>query len=77
METIAAKGHTILVIGPFIWGTGKTLDAAKKQARRFGKIEKGNYEAWQVPEGTQVDDMGRFSTHRDCPDCKQLVSIKK
>lgn len=76
-EIVAPANHAILVIGPHVWGKGPNLPEALRQARKVGPVKRGGYEAYVAPLDVEVNNMGYFSKHRDCPECKQVVSVKQ
>jgi len=76
-DITAPKDHDIVVVGPGNWGSGKTLKEATNNARRFGPVRQGEYEAWFVPEGSGVDMMGYHERHRECDICQIIVHATK
>jgi len=70
----APEGHTIVTIGPNVWGQGKTLDEALKNMYKVAH-RKFDYEVHICvkTDGNPVDDMGRYyvcSPDKNCQYCK-------
>lgn len=53
MEQVHRIEGVVVVIGPGVWGKGKTLTEALKQAHRPKR-----YVAYFAPEDTAVDELG-------------------
>ena len=66
-------GHEFMCMAPHLWGRGKTVEEAKKQARRFGPIYR-KYRIFIVPEDATVDDMGYVVCHNNCEYCMTEVT---
>ena len=84
---IAESGHSIIVIGPFVWGKAQDLITAKKNAEKENghRSLKGNWIAVQVPEDSGVNEMGGYRYHYDQKDghairracCKRVAQGKE
>jgi len=74
-DITAPEKHSVIAVGPNIWGKGKTLREAVTQARKFGPMKEGRYSAYVVPEDSICDEMAYIERHRDCKDCQQIVFL--
>lgn len=61
------------------WGSGDTLDEAKRRARREGALLGLGYEILTFPEKTEfkgVDEMGRYYWNGEPPETKTIKPRK-
>jgi hypothetical protein len=74
--TTAPEGHIIVAIGPYVWGSGQTLEAALKEMYAQNAKRKCNYSIHICPiskDESPVDGMGYYSQCQrklNCTHCK-------
>ncbi len=76
-EIIAPENHSIVVVAQNVWGRGKTLKEAIKQARKVGSIKNDNYNAYITSPDALVNDFGELARHSNCLICKQIIAKGK
>jgi hypothetical protein len=59
-EALGLADTCFLVMTRFCWGTGETLDEAKKKAKQAGG-DLRSHNAYIVPKGTTVDGYSRLA----------------
>lgn len=66
-----------IVVGPHVWGRGKTANEAMKKAQKeYGSRKLKNWSVFDVPGGCEVDGMGCFVYEQNQEPPRMLLALK-